>query len=287
MYSLILMTAMAGTPDVASFGWENGGCYGSCGGISVGCSGYAPAACYGCGGYGCGYSCGGYGGPRFPRAAAVARFTARATVGTLATVLRPFSGYGHSSSCYGSACYGSSCYGSSSPGSSYYGSAAYGGCYGTGYSTGGIGYASMEAPMNYGGAVFFGSSHGVMIGEAESFPMNYAQVPTFTNTVVAAKPVEMPTPTVANISIELPANAKLFVDGQLISGSGEKRQFHTPALPKGQAYYYDVKAEIDVNGKTEVEEKRVVLKAGDELKESFPKLFAAIRASSPTSVASK
>ena len=51
MYSLILMTAMAGTPDVASFGWENGGCYGSCGGISVGCTGYAPAACYGsCGG---------------------------------------------------------------------------------------------------------------------------------------------------------------------------------------------------------------------------------------------
>ena len=283
MYSLILMTAMAGTPDVASFGWENGGCYGSGGGISVGCTGYAPAACYGsCGGY----SCGGYGGPLFPRAAAFARFTARATVGTLATALRPFSGYGYGG-CYGSSCYGSSCYGSSCLGSNNYGSAAYGGCYGTGYSTGGIGYAPMHSPMQMGGAGCFGSSEGVMIGEAESFPMDYAQVPTFTNTVVAVKPVEMPTPTVANLSIELPATAKLFVDGQLISGSGEKRQFHTPALPKGQAYFYDVKAEIDVNGKTEVEEKRVVLKAGDELKESFPKLFAALKANGTTSVASK
>ena len=279
MYSLILMTAMAGTPDVASFGWETGGCYGSGGGVSVGCSGYAPAACYG--------SCGGYVGPLFPRAAAVARFTARATVGTLATVLRPFSGYGYGG-CYGSACYGSTSYGSSCLGSSYYGSAAYGGCYGTGYSTGGIGYAPMH--MGYG-VGSFGTSEGVMVCDADSVqPLTYSQAPTATTpptVVVAAKPIEMPTPSVANISIEMPANAKVFVDGQFISGSGEKRQFHTPALPKGQAYFYDVKAEIEVNGKTEVEEKRVVLKAGDELKESFPKLFAAIRASGTTSVAAK
>ncbi len=265
MYSLVLMTAMAGTPDVASFGWENGGCYGSCGGISVGCTGYAPVACYG--------SCGGYVGPLFPRATAFARYTAHATVGRLSNALRPFSCFG-CGGCYGSSCYGSSCYGST-----YYGSAAYGGCYGTAVS----GYT----PVYPSGTGYFSPPEGVIMSEADPFPMNYAQAPAVTNTVVAAKPVEMSTSNVANLSIEVPATAKLFVDGQLISGSGEKRQFHTPALPKGQAYYYDVKAEIEVNGKTEVEEKRVVLKAGDELKESFPKLFAAIKANGTTSVASK
>ena len=299
MYSLILMTAMAGTPDVASFGWDYVGCYGSCGGISVGCSGYAPASCYGC--------CGGY-GPLFPRAAALARFTARATVGTIATVLRPFSCYGcygssyygsscYGSSCYGSSCYGSSCYGSSCYGSSclgstsYYGSAAYGGCYGSSYSIGGPSYSPTYVPSY---SAYPMTTPSMVVESTEGYPETISRQPVITiptpevsNPVVTAKAVEPVTTSVANIAIEIPENAKLYVDGKLVSGSGEKRQFHTPALPKGQAFYYDMKAEIEVNGHVEVEQKRVVLRGGDELKESFPKLFAAIRSSSRDSIASK
>ena len=79
-------------------------------------------------------------------------------------------------------------------------------------------------------------------------------------TVVAARPTvsveagDAPAP--ASLSVELPADAKLYVDGQLIAGSGESRQFHTPELARGQAYFYEVKAEVAVGGQTVTEEKR-------------------------------
>ena len=125
MYSLLLMSAMAGTPDVAGFGYGTG-CSG-CTGVSVS---YAVAYS----------SCGGCCGPMFPRlsqfAQGVGRF-ARAShrsAGCFGPTFYSSACYG--SSCYGSACYGS-CYGSSCLGSGCYGGGCYGsscfgsGCYGS------------------------------------------------------------------------------------------------------------------------------------------------------------
>ena len=113
-----------------------------------------------------------------------------------------------------------------------------------------------------------------------------------TNTLVATRP----TVTVetsgegkasASLTVELPASATLFVDGNLIAGGGESRQFHTPELPRGQAFFYEVKAIVEVNGKLEVEEKRVVVKAGESLREAFPKLLASVKAAGGPAVAAK
>jgi uncharacterized protein (TIGR03000 family) len=89
----------------------------------------------------------------------------------------------------------------------------------------------------------------------------------------------------ARLTIELPATAKLYVDGAPVAGAGASRLFHTPDLAAGQAFYYDLKAEVEVNGKVETEAKRVVVRAGEAVTASFEKLVAAAVAG--TEVASK
>jgi uncharacterized protein (TIGR03000 family) len=303
MYSLLLMTAMAGTPDVAGFGWTVGGCTG----VSAGCTGYSYSCsgCYGssCSGYS--YSCSGCtGGPAFPVLGGVVR---GAVVGTARLATAPFrlignlascngcSGYSCSgcsgSSCLGSSCYGSSCLGSSCYGSCYgstsFGSSCYGSCYGSGVSSfGGCSGVVMPSVSGY-------DCSPTIIGSATPTTLEHFGTITLngnsgsTNTIVAAKPTVTVEKASANLTIALPAKAKLYVDGQLIEGDGESRAFHTPELARGQNYYYDVKAVIEINGKSETEEKRIVVKAGDSLKEQFPKLIAAAKNASAPTLASR
>src|SRR5437762_1111793 len=72
----------------------------------------------------------------------------------------------------------------------------------------------------------------------------------------------------ATIVVNLPAPAKLTIDGNTTSSTSERRVFVSPALEAGQEYYYTLKAEI--NG--EVKEERVTVKAGQEVavKIDFP-----------------
>ena len=48
-----------------------------------------------------------------------------------------------------------------------------------------------------------------------------------------------------------------------------RRTFNTPQLASGQAYYYIVRAEMVRDGKTVSASKRVIVKAGQEVKASF------------------
>ena len=77
---------------------------------------------------------------------------------------------------------------------------------------------------------------------------------------------------------EHPAGAVLFVDGAKTAGEGEERSFFTPPLEPGQKYFYDVRVEVAIDGKKVSEEKRVIVEAGAEIRESFPKMTAAIAA---------
>ena len=110
----------------------------------------------------------------------------------------------------------------------------------------------------------------------ENKTSRFPTTPGFANTVATAAP--------AQLSIELPADATLYVDGQKTRGEGAVRKFHTPELPTGKSFYYELRAEILVNGKVEVEETRVVVRACDQLSCSFPKLIAAANASKDTLV---
>lgn len=146
----------------------------------------------------------------------------------------------------------------------------------------------------YYGQASFAPTHGVVIGSSLAgdasgcFSFGSASYPTITidNTdtkLATAKLNAAP----ARITVELPASAKLYVDGVLKVSEGSVRNFHTPDLSKGQSYYYDLKAEITIDGNTITDEKRVIVKAGEALNESFPKMVAALKTSKTTELAKK
>lgn len=224
MYSLVMMTMLAGSGDAATFH-----------GRSAGCAGYGPPAvtytqgCYGSSCSGCyGSSC--YG----------TRFGARHS----GIVTMRSSAYFASGSCYGSSCYGSSCYGS--------------GCYGS------SSYSTIVIPDPFAGGACCNASGVSTMPSATEFA-----------------------PSCANITIELPATAKLFVDGNAIVGSGTTRQFHTPELPKGENYFYEMKAEIVVDGQVVVQNLKVVVRSGETIQRTFGELIAATAKLKPSEVAVK
>lgn len=264
MYGLVLMTALATGSGTPSYG-DGAGCFGggccssSCTGAVV-ASGCTGTSCYSSG---CYSSCSGCcGGALFPRVrAAVSNRMSHAFFGGC-------SGSSCSGSCYGSSCYGSSCFGSSSYGSSfgpasfgpaYYGSDFHGGCTGC---TGCFG----STPV-WGGAP------------------PQVSIPSQSVEYRAAR--QSPTASPARLTIEVPADAKLFVDGQLAKGEGASRNFHTPELPIDQTFFYDLKAEVVVDGKVVTETKRVLVRSGEALSESFPKLLAAVKNADDNAVVTK
>lgn len=77
----------------------------------------------------------------------------------------------------------------------------------------------------------------------------------------------------AVVSIALPADAKLYVDGQLTRTIDKAvRTFSTPDLENGQEYRYTMKAEVIRDGVVQSETKTVIVKAGAEIRESFDSL---------------
>lgn len=65
------------------------------------------------------------------------------------------------------------------------------------------------------------------------------------------------------VSITLPADAKLLFNGVVATGSGSTRTFATPPLVVGQVYKYDLTAEVVRNGRTERATGIVIVRAGE------------------------
>jgi uncharacterized protein (TIGR03000 family) len=80
------------------------------------------------------------------------------------------------------------------------------------------------------------------------------------------------TPERGQLVVELPAGAKLFVDGNLMKSNVAKRTFSTPPLDPGQAYFYMLRAEVERDGQTLSETTRVIVRAGETARASFPSL---------------
>jgi uncharacterized protein (TIGR03000 family) len=76
----------------------------------------------------------------------------------------------------------------------------------------------------------------------------------------------------AKLIVQVPADAKLYIDDQLMKTTSSKRVFNTPALQRGQQYYYILRAEVLRDGKTYKETKRVLVRAGQEIRATFPQL---------------
>jgi uncharacterized protein (TIGR03000 family) len=82
----------------------------------------------------------------------------------------------------------------------------------------------------------------------------------------------------AKLLVELPESAKFFVDDQPMKAGAGTRTFNTPTLAPGQTYYYILRAEVERDGKTHQETKRVLVKAGETVQASFPELQRSLAA---------
>lgn len=261
MYSLLLMTAMAGGGDAPAFGGRLlGGCHGCHGTVVVAYSCYG-SSCNGCWGSSClgsacygsschGSSCHGFGFLGIRNL--IHRVAANRAAGC----------YGSCHGCWGSSCHGSSCYGSSCHG-----------CWGS------------SCHGSWGSSCMGSSCHGC-VGSVSGGVSHYEGAVVVMPAVGTAR-IEQDDDKnqSASLIVELPAGAKLYVDGQLVPGDATARRFHTPELVRGKTYYYEMKAELTVAGKPVVEERKVTVKAGETIRESFEKLTAV--AAGTTAVAVK
>lgn len=246
MYSLVLMAAMTAggeTPDFCFRGCRGGwGCHGC----------YSCSGCYGCsGGYGGGHGCCSYGyGCHGGYVGGYGYCYGGGYIGCHGC-------YG----CYGcGGCYG--CYGGGSACAGGYGCVGFGhtmiGCYSA------PGYGYNPVPL-MGGAV-------PMVPGAGGPP---ADLPPGDGKPADPKKDKQPDMEVsakARLVVEVPGDAKVYIDDQLMKTKEGVRKYSTPTLEPGQLYYYMVKAEIVRDGKTQSETKRVVVKAGEESRLSFDKL---------------
>lgn len=166
--------------------------------------------------------------------------------------------------CYGVVAYGqygapmyhgySSCFGL------YGGTACYGGCYGS--CLGCIAHTAGCYGGCYGQPIWYGP------GPAYHPAGNPMVAPP------AAKPNDPPkaaekAPGAAKLILDIPAQAKLYVDDLPMTGTDTTRFFRTPELIPGQTYYYNVRVEATRDGQPTTESRRVLVRAGETVRESF------------------
>lgn len=175
-------------------------------------------------------------------------------------------GYG---GCYGGG-YGGGyggCYGGYSGG-------GYGGCYGGysgGYSGGGCYGSSYGGGYGYGGGCYGGGGYSGGRFFSSAYPGGYAPYAAApAEGTYAAAPMAAP---IGRLTLELPAGAKVYMNGQFMDGTDPVRQYVTPTLEPGKVYSYTVKVDATSNtGKPVTETRQISIKVGDDLRESFTRL---------------
>jgi uncharacterized protein (TIGR03000 family) len=262
MYSIVLMAAMTASTETPAFGsfWANHCFWEECwparyGWVACG-PGYAPyypaayTSCCGC--YGYGYS------------------------------------YGCYASCHG--CCGG-CYGWW-PGAIHY--AGCGGGYYSCYGGGGpglwdgIGYAGFGAYGNYGnyGTVPY---YGAPVYGSPAF--EYRPAETRPNEVkptepkpLEVKPLEVKpklssAPAKASVVVRVPADAKIYIDGNLMHSTATERVFTSPSIEAGEPYYYMLRVVAQRNGKEIEDVRRVAVRAGEVSRLDLENRFDPVRPS--------
>jgi uncharacterized protein (TIGR03000 family) len=134
--------------------------------------------------------------------------------------------------CGGGGCYGGGCYG--------------GGCYGGGCFVGGGGCYGGICVLPGTPATGGGTSNGGMKKNGEDKDKD--------------KDVAAP----ANLRVNLPADAKLFVDGAPTRSTSSQRLLITPNLQPGREFHYTLRAEVVRDGQVQRVSQRVAVRAGRE-----------------------
>lgn len=119
----------------------------------------------------------------------------------------------------------------------------------------------MHAYACYGGWTCYGCA-----GTTTYAPAPYRPAPPRT----APAPEENGTQ--ARVNIQVPADAKLFVDGMETKATSENRVFTTPPLERGRSYYYELRVEVVRDGRTLSETRQLVVRPGETATASFASL---------------
>lgn len=163
--------------------------------------------------------------------------------------------------------YGSSGYGSSGYTTSY-GSSGYSTSYGSsGYSTS---YGSSGYSTSYGssGSVSYGSTG---YGSTGSYGAGYGSTGTVyygaSNSTTSNPVFNVASSSTVNdavyLTVNVPSNAKVYVNDKLTSSTGSVRQFVSRGLASGKTYKFDVRAElVTADGQVVTENKSLVVGAG-------------------------
>ena len=94
----------------------------------------------------------------------------------------------------------------------------------------------------------------------------------------------------AKVRIEIPVDAKLYVDGMLMKTTSAVRLFQTPALAPNQTYYYELKAEVVRGNQVFTDTQQILVRPGENVSASFAGLeqkAAAAVQSSPATTAQR
>jgi len=119
-----------------------------------------------------------------------------------------------------------------------------GGCYSGGYSCGGC----------YGGGAIY-SSVGVVGG-------SYASTTTTQPIYASSQPVT--TTQSAQLIVNVPADAKLIIDGRETKSSTTVRRFQSPPLQSGYTYNYTLEAEMMKDGQRVTAREIVTVRPGQQ-----------------------
>ncbi len=78
----------------------------------------------------------------------------------------------------------------------------------------------------------------------------------------------------ARLVVDVPTDAKVYIDGYLMRSNATTRVFSTPELQPGQTYFYDLRAEVTRDGQPISQTQRVVLRPGQTVRAAFSELTA-------------
>ena len=148
---------------------------------------------------------------------------------------------------------------------------------GGGYGSNGGGYGSNGGYGANGGDWGGGAMYAPMESEGVIIPMEEGKVDPPATGDAPMDPAPMPMPTDGTstkrgngtLVVEVPADAKIYVNDRLTSTPGEVREYVSKNLTRGFNYSYVVRAELVRNGKTVTETKKVDIRAGENTKLAF------------------
>jgi uncharacterized protein (TIGR03000 family) len=83
---------------------------------------------------------------------------------------------------------------------------------------------------------------------------------------------ETTVPTRAKLLVEVPSDARLFIDDMPVKVPAGVRSFDTPPLEPGQLFYYVVRVEAMRDGRPVTETRRIIVQAGQVARADFREL---------------